>query len=143
MAGVCDMGGVSYFNLSIDNADGDLDLLQAVMDGANVEVDPAGEERKGGGGHLGKMFYSAGDKQLAIMCHVPKELADSKNLTLEVRYQFANTSCVIQQCTGALSASGSIGGWRSVSQGALVNCLCSVACPVQIPLCRSRIVFLA
>jgi hypothetical protein len=40
----------------------------------NVEVDEAAEERKGGAGHLGKMLLSAGDKQVAIVCHVPKAL---------------------------------------------------------------------
>jgi hypothetical protein len=40
----------------------------------NAEVDEAAEERKGGAGHLGKMLLSAGDKQVAIVCHVPKAL---------------------------------------------------------------------
>lgn len=40
----------------------------------NQEVDPEGEERRGGAGELGKLLLSAGDKQLAILCHVPKAL---------------------------------------------------------------------
>lgn len=31
----------------------------------------------------GKMFLSAGDKQLALLCHVPKELAAAKNVTMQ------------------------------------------------------------
>lgn len=43
----------------------------------NAHVDEAAEERKGGAGHLGKMLLSAGDKQVAILCHVPKALQDA------------------------------------------------------------------
>lgn len=39
---------------AIETANGDLELLQCVMDGANAEVDEAAEERKGGAGALGK-----------------------------------------------------------------------------------------
>jgi hypothetical protein len=42
------MGGVSFFNIAVESADGSLELLEKVMEGANVEVDEAAEERKGG-----------------------------------------------------------------------------------------------
>ena len=68
---------------AIESADGDLELLQCCIDGANVEVDESAEERKGGAGGLGKMFLSAGDKQLAIYCHVPKALAEEKGVSMK------------------------------------------------------------
>jgi len=60
-----------------------MDLLQALLDGANVVVDESAEERKGGAGDLGKAFLSAGDKQLAIIFHVPKELSAEKGVTMQ------------------------------------------------------------
>jgi hypothetical protein len=43
----------------------------------NAPVDEGAEERKGGAGGLGKMLLSAGEKVLAIVCHVPKALQES------------------------------------------------------------------
>jgi len=60
-----------------------MELLEALLDAANVEVDDSAEERKGGAGDLGKAFLSAGEKQLAIMFHVPKALSESKGVTME------------------------------------------------------------
>lgn len=54
-----------------------------LLDAANVEVDDSAEERKGGAGDLGKAFLSAGESQLAIIFHVPKELAASKGVTIQ------------------------------------------------------------
>lgn len=77
------MGGVSYFNVSVDEPEGDLELLQVLLDAANVEVDEAAEERKGGAGDLGKAFLSAGDKQLGIIVHVPAALAAAKGVGIK------------------------------------------------------------
>ena len=41
-----------------------------------MQVDPEGEDRKGGAGDLAKVFFSAGDKMLSIICHVPKECTE-------------------------------------------------------------------
>eukprot|EP01147_Barroeca_monosierra_P001499 gene1499-4657_t len=73
IAGLYDMGGISYYQLSMESCEGSLELLQHALDGANVEVDEKAEDRKGGAGHLGKMFLSASDSQVAVICHVPKD----------------------------------------------------------------------
>merc|ERR1712217_921863 len=39
----------------------------------NAKSDPTEEERKGGSGHIGKMIFSAGTEQLAIVAYVPEE----------------------------------------------------------------------
>lgn len=39
--------------MSVEVPEGDLELLQQVMDGANVQVDESAEERKGGADDLG------------------------------------------------------------------------------------------
>lgn len=78
MAGMSDLGGVKFFNLSVDTPNGDLEVLEYVLEGMNAEVDEAAEERKGGSGHLGKFLLSAGDKTVAFICHVPKALQEEK-----------------------------------------------------------------
>ena len=68
---------------SVDTPEGDLELLQQVLDGSNVKVDEAAEERKGGADDLGKAFLSAGTTQLAIIFHVPKEVAAAKGVSMQ------------------------------------------------------------
>ena len=82
-SGVSALGGVCFFNVSVDEPEGDLELLQHLLDAANVEVDEAAEERKGGAGDLGKAFLSAGNDQLAIIFHVPKDLSERKGVTMQ------------------------------------------------------------
>jgi hypothetical protein len=39
-----------FFNLSVETGNGDFALVEKIMEGANKEVDPKEEERKGGAG---------------------------------------------------------------------------------------------
>jgi hypothetical protein len=41
-----------YFNVSVETPNGDMALLEKVMEGACAPVDEAAEERKGGAGEL-------------------------------------------------------------------------------------------
>merc|ERR1712098_671638 len=41
--------------------------------------DPTEEERKGGSGHVGKMIFSCGDEQLAVVAYVPEEKQSELN----------------------------------------------------------------
>ncbi|PNW83263.1 hypothetical protein CHLRE_05g233050v5 [Chlamydomonas reinhardtii] len=77
IVGMSDMGGVKFFNVVLESANGDLALMDAVLEGFNAPVDEGAEERKGGAGGLGKMLLSAGDKTVALLCNVPKELQES------------------------------------------------------------------
>jgi hypothetical protein len=67
----------------VDDAAGDLELLQILLDGSNQPVDESAEERKGGAGDLGKAFLSAGDAQLAMIFHVPAELSAAKGIKMQ------------------------------------------------------------
>merc|ERR1719333_714091 len=69
--GAADMGGLEFFCTSVDEPDGDIDLLDMCMSAMNQESDPTEEERKGGSGKIGKMIFSAGTEQLAIIGYVP------------------------------------------------------------------------
>merc|ERR1739844_472518 len=71
--GAADMGGLQFFCTAVDLPDGDLDLLVESMKAMNQKSDPTEEERKGGSGHIGKMIFSAGTEQLAVVAYVPEE----------------------------------------------------------------------
>merc|ERR1711994_293476 len=70
--GAADMGGLQFFCTAVDLPDGDLDLLVESMKAMNAESDPTEEERKGGSGKIGKMLFSAGTEQLAVVAYVPE-----------------------------------------------------------------------
>merc|ERR1711957_687026 len=71
--GAADMGGLQFFSTSVDEPQGDLDLLVESMKAMNNQPIPGDEERKGCSGHIGKMIFSAGTEQLAVVAYVPKE----------------------------------------------------------------------
>lgn len=70
--GAADMGGLQFFCTSVDEPKGDLTLLVESVKAMNAKSDPTEEERKGGSGHVGKMVFSAGVEQLAIVAYVPE-----------------------------------------------------------------------
>jgi len=65
------MGGLDFFCTTMDLPDGDTELLLMSMDAMNAQPDPDAEDRKGCSGHVGKMIYSAGVAQLALVAYVP------------------------------------------------------------------------
>jgi len=84
--GAADMGGLQYFCTSMDEPGGDLEFLEASMTAMNAESDPTEEERKGGSGKIGKMLFSAGDAQLAIMAYVPKDLQSANDASVWLKH---------------------------------------------------------
>jgi len=75
--GAADMGGLQFFCTSVDCPDGDLELLVESMKAMNKVCAPDEEERKGCSGHIGKMIFSAGTEQLAVVAYVPEEKKDA------------------------------------------------------------------
>merc|ERR1711907_286894 len=71
--GAADMGGLQFFSTSVDEPQGDLEFLVESMKAMNAQPTPGDEERKGCSGHVGKMIFSAGAEQLAIVAYVPEE----------------------------------------------------------------------
>jgi len=71
--GAADMGGLQFFCTSVECPDGDLELLEKSMEAMNQKCAPDEEERKGCSGHVGKMIFSAGTEQLAVVAYVPEE----------------------------------------------------------------------
>ena len=75
IAGAADMTlGLEFFCTTMEQPEGNVDLLEYCMAGANKEVEPDAEERKGGSGHIGKMLLSAGNTHLALVAYVPTAL---------------------------------------------------------------------
>jgi len=70
--GAADMGGLQFFCTAVDLPNGDVELLLKSMEAMNEKSDPTEEERKGGSGHVGKMIFSAGEQQLAVVAYVPE-----------------------------------------------------------------------
>jgi len=70
--GAADMGGLQFFCTSVDEPEGNLDLLEKSVEAMNEKSDPTEEERKGGSGAIGKMVFSCGVEQLAICAYVPE-----------------------------------------------------------------------
>merc|ERR1740121_2589438 len=70
--GAADMGGLQFFCTSVEVPEGDTSLLMECTKAMNAKSDPTEEERKGGSGHVGKMVFSAGLEQLAIVAYVPE-----------------------------------------------------------------------
>jgi len=70
--GAADMGGLQFFCTSVDEPDGDMELLEKSVQAMNEKSDPTEEERKGGSGNIGKMVFSAGVDQLALVAYVPE-----------------------------------------------------------------------
>jgi len=70
--GAADMGGLQFFCTSVDEPQGDLEFLLESVNAMNAKSDPTEEERKGGSGHIGKMVFSAGSDQLAVVAYVPE-----------------------------------------------------------------------
>ena len=70
--GAAEMGGLDFFCTTIESPEGDQSLLLTAMQAMNADPDPLAEERKGCSGFVGKMIFSAGTAQLAIVAYVPK-----------------------------------------------------------------------
>lgn len=75
--GAADMGGLQFFSCSVDEPEGDLALLLESVDAMNETAVPGEEERKGCSGHVGKMIFSAGVEQLAVVAYLPTEKQDA------------------------------------------------------------------
>lgn len=100
MLGISEMGGCNFFHIAVDAPDGDWALLDCCLAGANKKIDPNEEEKKGGAGDLGKIFFSAGKVKLIAVAHVPKELGVTKNFTANewvkiVTAAYPNTSVLV------------------------------------------------
>merc|ERR1719265_2997506 len=71
--GAADMGGLQFFCTTMDEPEGDVDLLYESLKAMNAKSDPTEEERKGGSGRIGKMLISkdAADSKIALVAYCP------------------------------------------------------------------------
>lgn len=74
LAGMRDLGGVSYFHVSIDEPKADWELLEACMKAMNAPCPEDADERRGGADEIGKVLMSFKDEYLALYMHVPSNL---------------------------------------------------------------------
>jgi hypothetical protein len=97
IAGLRDMGGVSYFHVSMEACDADFDLLQCAMDGMNKPCPEDAEERSGGADEIGKCLLSYNNDKLAIYMHVPKNLVAC---SIDEWYDALSTGFPVQKISG-------------------------------------------
>lgn len=76
LAGMSAMGGVKFFSVALESADGKWELMDAVLEGMNKKVDEAADDRKGGADDIGKCLLFADNDKLLMLCHVPEVLKD-------------------------------------------------------------------
>lgn len=76
IAGLRDMGGVSYFHVAMESCEGDFELLNIAMSAMNKPCPEDAEERRGGANDIGKVLLSYNDARLAFVMNVPKCLHD-------------------------------------------------------------------
>merc|ERR1712176_1479715 len=71
--GAADMGGLQFFCTTMEEANGDVDLLYESLRAMNAKSDPSEEERKGGSGRIGKMLISKDqeDSKMALVAYSP------------------------------------------------------------------------
>ena len=79
--GASDMGGLDFFCTTVEAPEGSIELLELAMTAMNAEPDAEAEDRKGCSGHVGKMIFSAGVDQLAMIGYVPKAKAERVDAT--------------------------------------------------------------
>jgi len=100
--GVYEMGGLEFFCTTVSTPDGDLKLTELCMKNMNNEIDPSAEERRGGSGVVGKMIFSAGSSQLAVVGYVPE---DKQSRVSAVEW----TQHVLKALEGTLQPNGTAG----------------------------------
>merc|ERR1719409_71675 len=69
--GASELGGLDFFCTTVELPEGNIELLELSMLAMNAEPDPEAEDRKGCSGLVGKMIFSAGVEQLAMVGYVP------------------------------------------------------------------------
>ena len=71
--GAADMGGLQFFCTTMDEPNGDVDLLYESLRAMNEKSDSTEEKRKGGSGRIGKMLISKDkkDSKLALVAYCP------------------------------------------------------------------------
>lgn len=71
--GAADMGGLQFFCTTMQEPNGDVDMLYESLRAMNAKSDPSEEERKGGSGRVGKMLVSPDqdNKKLALVAYCP------------------------------------------------------------------------
>merc|ERR1711972_293985 len=112
--GAADMGGLQFFCTSVDVPEGDLELLVKSMEAMNAKSDPTEEERKGGSGHIGKVIFSAGAEQLAVVAYVPEDKREELSAEDWLKAVLANFSGEVvstakDMCTGTVKTNADKG----------------------------------
>merc|ERR1712194_708952 len=108
------MGGLQFFSTSVDEPQGDIEMLKESLTAMNNQPIPGDEERRGCSGHIGKTIFSCGVDQLAIVAFVPEDKVGVLNCEEWLKATLANFQGTVVEsgkniCTGRVLANGDKG----------------------------------
>eukprot|EP00659_Diplonema_papillatum_P004466 gene4466-6923_t len=72
LTGMAEMGSL-FQQANLTEPEGKMDLLEMALEAMNKEVDPEGEERKGGAAGVAKILLSGNDDMFCAIVHVPEQ----------------------------------------------------------------------
>ena len=72
LEGMAAMGSL-FQQAVMTESDGKMDLLEMAFEAMNQEVDPEGEERRGGGKDVAKILLTSNDESFAAIVHIPEQ----------------------------------------------------------------------
>merc|ERR1712238_497779 len=107
-------GGLQFFSTSVDEPQGDIEMLKESLNAMNAQAIPGDEERKGCSGHIGKTIFSCGVDQLAVIAYVPEAKLEDVNCeewlknTLSI-FQVEVTEVGASTCVGIVKANSDKG----------------------------------
>merc|ERR1712070_791278 len=84
------------------------ELLTTSVEAMNEKSDPTEEERKGGSGRIGKMIFSAGTEQLAVMAYIPEALKDSIDVSVWLKEVIGAEGGVVSKDSTGVRACGTV-----------------------------------
>merc|ERR1719409_1742670 len=135
--GASELGGLDFFCTTVELPEGDVALLELSMLAMNAEPDPEAEDRKGCSGLVGKMIFSAGVEQLAMVAYVPDAAFNKSSDKVDVaawmndvckavegavvKGKTSVTSLIPDKRTGAIETDGKIVATKGTTTGNIVT----------------------
>jgi len=113
LSGMCDIGGMTYFTVVMQDCGGEWDLLQLAMDGANKEVDPDGDDRKGGAHELIKCFMDIApdSSEVRMLVNGKKSICEAKGLSMT---DWLNVFLADDMVLGEIVSTEEDGDWQTI-----------------------------
>ena len=111
--------------------------MSAAMSAMNAQPEPDAEDRKGCSGHVGKMIFSAGVEQLALVAYVPAD-KEAKVGAVECKQAKADLPSLYEEAVAArpatraaMEALGRLSRAKLLKMGSLKRMRCAGVRPAS------------